>query len=115
MGASSEKQQYLAGLANIIPFGHKKLNATDYKDMHEKIMGGEFAKQRDTSMLCSEFVATTIAVSVVELDKQIKEDMRKNKGLMQAGVDLNKDVVQVPFSKHENLHKMYPDRLVSKL
>ena len=67
IGASSEKQQYLAGLANVVPFGHKKLSATDYKDMHEKIMSGEFAKQRDTNMLCSEFVATTIAVSVVEL------------------------------------------------
>ena len=41
--------------------------------------------------------------------------MRKHKGLKLAGVDFDKDVVQVPFGKHENLHRMHPDRLVSEL
>ena len=78
-------------------------------------MTGEYAKQENPKMLCSEFCATTIAVSLVELDKQIKEDISKKKVSKITGVDLEKPIVKIPFGKHENLHKMHPDRLLKVL
>ncbi len=115
LSASSEKEQHLAGLANVIPFGHKQLKSNDFKELHNKVMSGGYAKEKDSNMLCSEFCATTIVASIVELDKQIKEDLGKSKLGKQIGVDLTKDIVQVPFGKHENLHKMHPDRLLKVL
>lgn len=114
LSASGNKDQYLAGLANLIPFGHKKMSANDFGELHKKVMEGGFAK--GSKMLCSEFCATTIAASIVELDKQIKEDIRKSKVGKLTGVDLDKEtIVKVPFGKHENLHKMHPDRLLKVL
>jgi hypothetical protein len=115
LSASEGREQYLAGLANIVPFGHKQLKANDFNELHNKVMTGEYAKQENPKMLCSEFCATTIAVSLVELDKQIKEDISKKKVSKITGVDLEKPIVKIPFGKHENLHKMHPDRLLKVL
>lgn len=118
LSASAETDQYFAGLANIIPFGHKQLKTNDFKEIHSKAMTGEYTKERSPKMLCSEFCASTIVTSLVELDKQIKEDMlrwEENKAIKLTGANLKQDILKIPFGKHENLHKMHPDRLLQVL
>lgn len=66
LAANSPTPQYFAGLADIIPFGHKKFAANDWKKLHNDMMEGK--QKADESMLCSEFSAVMIAVSIVELN-----------------------------------------------
>ncbi len=91
-----------AGLADLVPFGHKKFKANDFEELHRKVVDGKGVNRQD--MLCSAFTAITIATSMVELNKQIQQD-----------TGLTGEVVKVPFGKHENLGKMHPDRLESVL
>lgn len=79
-----------------------------WQKLHSDMMAG--GQKGDQSMLCSEFSAVMIAVSVVELNAQIKKDMATK------GIPTPKDdIVNIPFGKHEDLHKMHPDRLLEEL
>ena len=112
LSASAETEQYKSGLASLLPFGlgHKQFKENDFKDIHKKVMEGHYKKNR-TEMLCSEFVAHTTIAGLVELNKRLDTKL-KEKDLP---VPIGKDIVKIPIGKHENLHKMHPDRLLKVL
>jgi hypothetical protein len=59
-----------------VPFGHKQVKANDFEEIHRKVMSNHYASEKNPTMLCSEFSAVTTIAALVELDKQIKKDIR---------------------------------------
>lgn len=98
--------QIKAGKANLIPFGHKQVKANDFEEIHHKVMSNHYAHQKDPKMLCSEFSGVTVIAALVELEKQIKQDIGKK---------APKTIVKIPIGKYEDLHKMHPGRLLDIL
>lgn len=98
LAANSMTPQYAAGAADVIPFGHKMLRTNDFEKIHKQLTGKE-TLGNNQSMLCSEFCAMTIAATIIELNAKIKEKYSIE------------NAVEMPFGKHEDLHKMHPARL----
>ncbi len=109
-GISTVEQ--VAGLASIIPFGHKQLTPNDFEELHNNVMAEKYTQE--TSMMCSQFCAIAIATCLVELNKQIKEDIKKSS--LADNIKVNElNIVKIPFGKHDNLNTMHPDRLLEVL
>ena len=101
-----------SGIASWIPFGHKKLTPNDFEELHQDIMTRGKYTQR-SGILCSSFCAISIATTLVELDKQIQEDIRSSQ--VKTGQKHALNIVTIPFGKHEDLYKMHPERLLEVL
>ena len=111
LSASPESEQHKIGLASLIPFGlgHKQFSENDFNKIHEQVFG-EFYKQGQHNLLCSEFVAHTTIAALVELNNRVSAKLADKGIIPEQG-----PIVKIPVGKHENLHRMHPDRLLSAL
>ena len=107
--------QVKAGLANLVPFGHKQVKENDFEEIHRKVMSNHYATHAHPTMLCSEFSGVTTIAALVELNKQIKQDIGAKKDELGMVRSVPETVVKIPFGKHENLHKLHPSRLLKVL
>ncbi|MDF3047123.1 MAG: hypothetical protein K0R73_241 [Candidatus Midichloriaceae bacterium] len=87
--------------------GHNKLVAEDLDLIHADIMNGAKEKNR---MLCSEFAARTTVAAFIELNNKLKEKLGK-----ELGIEVEEDVINIPFSNRERFRTMHPDRLLEIL
>jgi hypothetical protein len=95
-----------AGLADIMPRGHKSHKDRNFYEVADKVLNG-FDQNNVTKMLCSEFIAKTTIAALVTLDRALKKELRID--------DPNIHVVEMPFDKREKLKRISPDRLVKIL
>ena len=102
---ASETDMNISGLSDFIPFGHKQISANDFEKITDMLLNSDSKK----SMLCSEFSAHIIIASIVELNRKIAKDMEDK------GMKPHQEVIKIPFGKHENLHRVHPDRLLNIL
>lgn len=93
-----------AGLADFMYRGHKQRHASDFSDIHKKVMSGYYETNR-AKMLCSEFIAHTTIATMEELNSQLSKQFRLTK----------KNFIQIPIKKNENLALLHPGRLLKIL
>lgn len=93
-------------LLGLLPFGHKKFQANDYKKIATMFLSNDGATQ---NVLCSEITANIMIASIVTLNQNIQADLKSK------NCTLDKDIVRMPLGKHENLTTLTPDRLMSQL
>ncbi|MFN7038574.1 MAG: hypothetical protein ACK4OM_03285 [Alphaproteobacteria bacterium] len=106
LSANDKNRQRKAGLADLIPGGHKSKKKKDFNEIYEKILTGYY-KENEAKMICSEFAAKTTIAAFVALDKELKKEL----GI----TDPNVHVIEMPFDKREKLSRMHPDRLIKVL
>ncbi len=108
--------EFLSGLADVIPFGHKQISKNDFKEIHKKVTAN---KGKHVYKLCSTFCAETIIASLVSLNQEIDKDITdssKKSDYPYVDFDLKVDnVVKIPFGVHENLSVMHTDRMLKHL
>lgn len=111
LSASPTSEQYKTGLASLMPFGlgHKQFSKNDFHKIHEQVFG-TFYRQGHHHLLCSEFVAHTTIAALVELNNRLTTKLSEKGIVAEPG-----EIVKIPIGKHENLHRMHPDRLLAVL
>jgi len=107
LSASSESEQYKAGISSLLPFGlgHKKFAKNDFNVIREQVFS-QFYTTGQHKLLCSEFVAHTTIAALMELNRRLELELLK-KPIKPEG-----RIVKIPFDQHEDLHRMHPDRLL---
>lgn len=100
-------------MAKLVPFGNKQFKENNYNKIYSDVISGKYSASasKKHKMLCSQFCAVSIVSSIMELNEEIKKDL-SNKNI---DFDRNKELVQIPFGKHENLKIISPDRLKNQL
>lgn len=109
LSAGSKWEQYKSGLASLFfGLGHKKFQANDFDKIHDQVFS-QFYQTGKHHMLCSEFVAHTTIAALVELNRKLETIM------IARDPNFRGPVIKIPFGKHEDLRRMYPDRLLKVL
>lgn len=110
LSASPESEQNKSGVVSLVPFGlgHKKFSSNDFNEIREQIFS-QFYSTGQHNLLCSEFVAHTTIAALSELNRRLDLKLRE-KDIQPGG-----QIIKIPFGKHEDLHRMHPDRLLHVL
>ncbi len=98
---NSSDKRFKAGIASYVPLGHKSLKATDWESMREQFNDpSKTAKE----MICSEFASRLAIVTFMESNEKLQEML-----------GVKDKVLNIPFSRHEDLNKVNPGRLMDIL
>jgi hypothetical protein len=104
----STGKQVIAGLADLLPFGHKTIKPLP-KWMDEVLESPE--KLQSSPSLCSSFSAKMTAVCLYAMNEYLVAEIREKHPEIKDDVQ----VLKLPFGKHEDLEKMHPTRLLKEL
>ncbi|MDZ5761915.1 hypothetical protein Cyrtocomes_00275 [Candidatus Cyrtobacter comes] len=98
---NSSDKRFNAGIMSYIPFGNTLLKATNWDNMREQFSD---KTKGETEMICSEFASRLAIVSLMESNEKLQEVL-----------GLEKNALNIPFSKREDLDKVHPGRLIDIL
>lgn len=118
-----------AGVADFIPFGHRRKTAVKVGDKVKKMEVRDWAKAvlegkdndlveriRDPKtgdyIICSEFAAKMTAVILMAVEQELVEKMKEKDPNFKAPEG---GVIKMPFHKNEDLGRVHPARLVNIL